>query len=333
MIQADGLTKLFGSKRAVDGISFSVGRGEILGFLGPNGAGKSTTMRMITGFLPPSAGRVTIGEFDITEKPIPAKRLIGYLPENAPAYTDMTVQGFLSFAAEIRGLRGDAKTKAVNRVVEMCFLEAVVHQSVETLSKGYRHRTCFAQSILHDPDVLVLDEPTDGLDPNQKHEVRGLIRRMGATKAIIFSTHILEEVDAVCTRAIIIDRGKIVANGTPAELRQKSEMAGAVTLRVQGAGAAEVSSRLSRMPQVKRVITLEERKNGAAVRAFPRSNAKDGELARAVGAAAGGLQIEQLQTEEGRLDEVFRNLTMPDTANRKAEDGGRKTEVGGQKPA
>ncbi len=270
MIQADGLTKCFGNKRAVDGISFSVARGEVLGFLGPNGAGKSTTMRMITGFLPPSAGRVTVGGFDLMEKPIPAKRLIGYLPENAPAYTDMTVWGFLNFAAEIRGLRGAAKTKAVNRVVEMCFLESVRHQSIETLSKGYRHRTCFAQSIIHDPDVLVLDEPTDGLDPNQKHEVRGLIRRMGATKAIIFSTHILEEVDAVCTRAIIIDRGKIVANGTPAELRQKSETAGAVTLRVQGASFSEVSARLSGIPQVKRVLMLEDKKDGVAVRAFPR---------------------------------------------------------------
>ena len=326
MIQADGLTKLFGSKRAVDGISFSVARGEILGFLGPNGAGKSTTMRMITGFLPPSAGRVSIGEFDMTEKPIPAKRLIGYLPENAPAYTDMTVQGFLNFAAEIRGLRGEAKTKAVNRVVEMCFLETVLHQSVETLSKGFRHRTCFAQSILHDPDVLVLDEPTDGLDPNQKHEVRGLIRRMGRTKAIIFSTHILEEVDAVCTRAIIIDRGKIVANGTPAELRQKSEMAGAVTLSVRGAAATEVSARLSGMSQVKRVVVLEEKKDAVAVRAFPKSNSSDGELARAIGAAAGGWRIEQLHTEEGRLDEVFRSLTMPDTAEQKGEGRRQKAE-------
>ena len=158
---------------------------------------------------------MTVGGFDIVEHPIQARRLIGYLPENAPAYTDMTVHGFLNFAAEIRGLRGDARKQAVNRVVEMCFLESVLHQSVETLSKGYRHRTCFAQSIIHDPDVLVLDEPTDGLDPNQKHEVRQLIRRMGEKKAIIFSTHILEEVDAACSRAIIIDRGKIVANGTP----------------------------------------------------------------------------------------------------------------------
>ena len=318
MIQADSLTKLFGNKRAVDGISFSVKRGEVLGFLGPNGAGKSTTMRMITGFLPPSAGRVSVGGFDLVEKPIPAKRLMGYLPENAPAYTDMTVQGFLGFAAEIRGLRGEAKTKAVNRAIEMCFLESVRYQSIETLSKGYRHRTCFAQSIIHDPDVLVLDEPTDGLDPNQKHEVRGLIRRMGMTKAIIFSTHILEEVDAVCTRAIIIDQGKIVANGTPSELRQKSDMAGAVTVRIQGVASGEVSARLSRLPQVKRVIILEDQKGAAAVRAFPHSSAINGELARAVGAAVSGWQVEQIQTEEGRLDEVFRSLTMPDTAKQKS---------------
>src|SRR3974377_861728 len=234
MINVHDLVKMFGTKRAVDGVSFAVERGALLGFLGPNGAGKSTTMRMITGFLPPTAGTVTVGGFDTVEQPIQARRLIGYLPENAPAYTDMTVFGFLNFAAEIRGMRGEAKKRAVDRVVEMCFLDAVLHQSVETLSKGYRHRTCFAQSIIHDPDVLVLDEPTDGLDPNQKHEVRQIIRRMGEKKAIIFSTHILEEVDAVCSRAIIIDRGKIVANGTPQELRQRSEWAGAVTPRVKG---------------------------------------------------------------------------------------------------
>ncbi|HXR03083.1 MAG TPA: ATP-binding cassette domain-containing protein [Verrucomicrobiae bacterium] len=313
MIQVDHLTKLFGTKRAVDGISFSVERGEVLGFLGPNGAGKSTTMRMITGFIPPSAGRVSVGGFDVVENPIPARRLIGYLPENAPAYTDMTVSGFLNFAAEIRGLRGENRKQAVARAVEMCFLESVLHQSVDTLSKGYRHRTCFAQSILHDPDVLVLDEPTDGLDPNQKHEVRGLIRRMGATKAIIFSTHILEEVDAVCSRAIIIDRGKIVANGTPADLRGKSEMAGAVTLRVSGVASAAVSARLYRLPQTKRVTVLEEKNGVVVVCVYPKPNAADGELPRAVGEAAQGWRIEQMQTEEGRLDEVFRSLTMPDT--------------------
>ncbi len=313
MIKVQNLAKVFGTKRAVDGVSFSVNRGEVLGFLGPNGAGKSTTMRMITGFLPPSGGSVTVGGFDIGEHAIEARRLIGYLPENAPAYTDMTVYGFLNFAAEIRGLRGDARKQAVNRVVEMCFLGAVLHQSVETLSKGFRHRTCFAQSIIHDPDVLVLDEPTDGLDPNQKHEVRQLIRRMGEKKAIIFSTHILEEVDAACSRAIIIDRGKIVANGTPQELRQKSEWAGAVTLRVKGVASSTVTAKLYQVPLVKRVTVVEEKDGRVTVRAFPKSGA-NGALAQAIGEAAHEWNIEQLQAEEGRLDEVFRTITMPDTA-------------------
>jgi len=312
MIKVHNLAKSFGTKRAVDGVSFSVERGEVLGFLGPNGAGKSTTMRMITGFIPPSEGTVTVGGFDIVENPIPARRLIGYLPENAPAYTDMTVLGFLNFAAEIRGLRGEAKTNAVNRAVELCFLQAVLHQSVETLSKGYRHRTCFAQSIIHDPEVLVLDEPTDGLDPNQKHEVRGLIRRMGEKKAIIFSTHILEEVDAVCTRAIIIDRGKIVANGTPAELRQKSEWAGAVTLRVSGINAAALNQKLAQLPTVKRATILEEKATSVTARVFPKGNV-NGALARNIAEATQGWHIEELHTEEGRLDEVFRSITMPDT--------------------
>ena len=218
MIRIENLVKAFGAKRAVDGVSFAVERGEVLGFLGPNGAGKSTTMRMITGFFPPTSGRVTVGGHDVAEAPLQTKRLIGYLPEAAPSYQDMTVQGFLSFAAELRGLDGDARKKAVGRAVERCFLGSVLHQSIDTLSKGYKHRTCLAQALIHDPEVLILDEPTDGLDPNQKHEVRNLIRELGKTKAIIFSTHILEEVDAACTRAIIIDRGRIVASGTPDEL-------------------------------------------------------------------------------------------------------------------
>ena len=288
MIKVHNLVKVFGTKRAVDGVSFSVERGEVLGFLGPNGAGKSTTMRMITGFIPPSAGTVTVGGFDMVEQPIQARRLIGYLPENAPAYTDMTVYGFLNFAAEIRGLRGEARKKAVDRVVEMCFLEAVLHQSVETLSKGYRHRTCFAQSIIHDPDVLVLDEPTDGLDPNQKHEVRQLIRRMGENKAIIFSTHILEEVDAVCSRAIIIDRGRIVANGTPQELRQKSEWAGAVTLRVSGVNAASLTEALQ-MPRVKRTTILKEEATSVTARVLSQSPAPTATLAGSIADAAARL--------------------------------------------
>ncbi|HTL17614.1 MAG TPA: ATP-binding cassette domain-containing protein [Patescibacteria group bacterium] len=319
MIKVQNLVKIFGTKHAVDGLSFSVERGEVLGFLGPNGAGKSTTMRMITGFIPPSSGTVSVGGFDVVEQAIPARRLIGYLPENAPAYTDMTVNGFLNFTAEIRGLRGDAKKRAVARVVEMCFLETVLHQSVETLSKGYRHRTCFAQSIIHDPDVLVLDEPTDGLDPNQKHEVRGLIRKMGEKKAIIFSTHILEEVDAVCSRAIIIDRGKIVANGTPQELRQKSDWAGAVTLRVSGINGSALNQKLSQLPVVKRTTVLREDSTSVTVRVFPKSNV-NGALASNIADAAQGWRIEELHTEEGRLDEVFRSITMPDTAARSEEN-------------
>jgi ABC-2 type transport system ATP-binding protein len=218
MIKIENLVKAFGAKRAVDGVSFAVERGEVLGFLGPNGAGKSTTMRMITGFFPPTSGKVTVGGHDVAEEPLDAKRLIGYLPEAAPSYPDMTVQGFLSFAAELRGLDGQARRKAVGRAVERCFLGSVLHQSIDTLSKGYKHRTCLAQALIHDPEVLILDEPTDGLDPNQKYEMRNLIRELGKSKAIIFSTHILEEVDAACTRAIIIDRGRIVASGTPDEL-------------------------------------------------------------------------------------------------------------------
>ena len=223
MIKVKNLVKSFGAKRAVDDISFSVERGEVLGFIGPNGAGKSTTMRIITGFYPPTTGRVTVGGFDIVENPIEAKRLFGYLPENAPSYADMTVHGFLAFAAEVRGIEGDAKKKAIRRAVETCSLDGVLFQTIDTLSKGFKHRTCLAQSIIHDPDILILDEPTDGLDPNQKHEARELIKRMGQNKAIVFSTHILEEVEQACTRVIIIDRGRIVANGTPQELKARSK--------------------------------------------------------------------------------------------------------------
>jgi len=317
MINVENLTKIFGTKRAVDGVSFTVARGEVLGFLGPNGAGKSTTMRMLTGFLPPTSGKVTVGGFDITENPIPAKKLLGYLPESAPAYTDMTVHGFLDFAAEIRGLRGDAKKAAISRVVDLCFLNTVLHQNVDTLSKGYRHRTCFAQSIIHDPQILVLDEPTDGLDPNQKHEIRQLIRKMGETKAIIFSTHILEEVDAVCSRAIIIDRGAIVANGTPAELRRKSEWAGAVTLRIQGVAAGAVQEKLNQLRSAKKISTATDG-NRVTVTVFPRM-AGDGDLTREVIAATSGWPVEELRTEEGRLDEVFRSITMPDTAGKETK--------------
>ncbi len=304
MIKIENLVKAFGAKRAVDDISFSVERGEVLGFLGPNGAGKSTTMRMVTGFMPPTAGKVTVGGYDVAQSPLEAKRLIGYLPENAAAYPDMTVHGFLSFVAEIRGLRGDARKKALRRVIDLCFLESVLHQSIDTLSKGYRHRTCLAQALIHDPEVLVMDEPTDGLDPNQKHEVRNLIRELGKSKAIVFSTHILEEVDAACTRAIIIDRGRIVANGTPQELRGMSELAGAVTLQAQGATLEDLSS-LGRVEQV----------NGA-FRIYPKDKSRPAELAQAVIDLVNrrGWKVEGMYGERGELDEVFRRITLPDTA-------------------
>ena len=315
MIKVQNLTKMFGSKVAVDNITFSVERGEVLGFLGPNGAGKSTTMRMVTGFIPPTAGAIQVGSFNMLDEPIQAKQLLGYLPENAPLYTDMTVYGFLLFTAELRGFRGDARKQAVHRVIEACFLEPVVHQNIDTLSKGYRHRTCFAQAIIHDPDILIMDEPTDGLDPNQKHEVRGLIRRMGVRKAIIFSTHILEEVEAACTKAIIIDQGRIVANGTPQELKQKSDLASAVTVRVNGVGTPEIKEKLGQVPAVKKTVILQEGSGSVAARVFPQPNATNGELARGVFelAAQARWKIEELHTEEGRLDDVFRNITLSET--------------------
>jgi ABC-2 type transport system ATP-binding protein len=318
MIKVQNLTKHFGPKVAVNGVSFTVEKGEVLGFLGPNGAGKSTTMRMITGFIPPTAGTVRVGSHDMVEQPLPAKRLLGYLPENAPAYNDMTVHGFLSFAAELRGLRGDERKKAVARAVEMCFLESVLHQSVETLSKGYRHRTCFAQAIIHDPEILIMDEPTDGLDPNQKHEVRQLIRRMGEKKAIIFSTHILEEVEAACTRAIIIDRGQIVANGTPADLKQRSEIAGAVLVRIPGVQGNLIAQKLGQLPAARRANVVRDEPSGGVVRVFPQARSQNGELARSVAEAAAreGWKLEELHTEEGRLDEVFRTITLPETTQR-----------------
>ncbi len=221
MIRVENLEKQFGRRAAVRGISFEVRPGEVLGFLGPNGAGKSTTMRMITGFLPPTAGRVTVDDLDVVERPVEARRRIGYLPENAPAYGDMTVEDFLDFVAQVRGFDGAERRARVSATIERCLLGAVRRQPIETLSKGYRQRTCFAQAILHDPPILIMDEPTEGLDPNQKHVVRDMIRQMGREKVIILSTHILEEVEAICTRALIISAGKIVADGTPSDLKKR----------------------------------------------------------------------------------------------------------------
>mgnify|MGYP006287909865 CR=1 FL=1 len=222
MIEVRNLEKHFGPIKAVKGVSFSSGKGEVLGFLGPNGAGKTTTMRMITGFLPPSAGEAIVCGHNVADDPVAVKRQIGYLPENAPAYDSMTVNNFLTFTAEVRGFRGKERDRRVEAAIEKARLKDVRHQSIATLSKGYRQRSCFAQAILHDPPVLIMDEPTDGLDPNQKFVVRQMISDMAAEKTIIVSTHILEEVDAVCTRAIIISRGVVVANGSPDELRAKS---------------------------------------------------------------------------------------------------------------
>jgi ABC-2 type transport system ATP-binding protein len=222
MIEVKGLVKTYGTKRAVDGISFTVRRGEILGFLGPNGAGKSTTMKMITGFLRPDAGSALVDGIDVVADPVAVKRKLGYLPESAPAYPEMTVGEFLGFIAEVRGFRtADARRTQVDRAVALTHLESVRRQTIETLSKGYKQRVGFAQALLHDPPALVLDEPTDGLDPNQKNEVRSLIKSMAAAKAVILSTHILEEVEAICTRVIIISQGRVVADETPAQLQAR----------------------------------------------------------------------------------------------------------------
>ena len=317
MIKVRDVVKWFGPTLAVDGVSFDVEKGEVLGFLGPNGAGKSTTMRIITGFLPLSSGKVEVGGHDIEEDTIAAKSLIGYLPENAPAYPEMSVSSFLHFVAEIRGLCGAEKSKAVDRVVDTCSLQSVRYQTVETLSKGYRHRACFAQSIIHDPPILVMDEPTDGLDPNQKHEVRELITRMSAEKAIIVSTHILEEVEAICTRVVIIDRGKVVAEGTPDELKTRSDLAGAVTVRVLGQNAADVTALLGELPAVARADCLEEAAPCVVVRAFQKgASAAGASLAGLVGGKLSekGWRFDELHTEEGRLEEVFRSITIGDAA-------------------
>jgi ABC-2 type transport system ATP-binding protein len=219
MIEVKGLVKTYGQKRAVDGVSFTVRRGDILGFLGPNGAGKSTTMKMITGFLRPDAGRAEVDGIDVAADPVAVKRQLGYLPENSPVYPEMTVAEFLGFIAEVRGFRGTDRAGRVDRAIALTHLEPVRRQSLETLSKGYKQRVGFAQALLHDPGTLVLDEPTDGLDPNQKNEVRTLIKNMAAEKAVILSTHILEEVEAICNRVIIISLGRVVADETPAQLQ------------------------------------------------------------------------------------------------------------------
>ena len=218
LIEAVELRKEFGNFTAVDNLSFNVKRGEVLGFLGPNGAGKSTTMKMLTGFLPPTSGTAKVCDIDVANNPVAAKSRFGYLPEGAPLYPEMTPSSLLSFIADVRGLRGKEKDQRLEEIAETVQLKDVWRQPTETLSKGFKRRVGFAQAILHDPDVLILDEPTDGLDPNQKKEVRNLVKQMAEEKAIIISTHILEEVDAVCTRALIINNGKLIIDASPVEL-------------------------------------------------------------------------------------------------------------------
>lgn len=309
MIEVKHLTKFFGDKLAVDDISFTVDRGEVLGFLGPNAAGKSTTMRMITGFLPPTSGTAAIGGSDIIKKSLHARKKIGYLPENAPAYPDMTVMGFLEFIAGIRGLSGVLKRTRLEETLEHCFLTEVRFQPISTLSKGFKQRVCFAQSILHDPEYLIMDEPTDGLDPNQKHEVRVMIRKMARDKTIILSTHILEEVEALCSRAIIIARGKIVADDTPSGLKAESSLHGAVSFTITNANRNDPLAHLKDIPEVERMVVVSENESQMTFRAFPKdpvhppANEIMGRLVQ------NGLIIDGFQVESGRLDEVFRTVT------------------------
>ncbi|MCC6320125.1 MAG: ABC transporter ATP-binding protein [Phycisphaerales bacterium] len=312
MIEIKGLVKRFGALTAVDGVSFSVQRGEVLGFLGPNGAGKSTTMKMLTGYLSPTAGRVTVVGHDVEQEPIAVKERIGYLPEGAPAYPDMTPWEFLNFIAQVRGIDRARRAARIEEVASMVHLEGVMRQTIDTLSKGYKRRVGLAQAILHDPEVLVMDEPTDGLDPNQKHEVRALIQKMAPAKAIVLSTHILEEVEAVCTRAIIINRGRIVADGTPAELRARSRHHNAVSVKIRAGGAVSAEAARSELARLAGVAGAEigPSDNGdLSLIVYPKGQ---GSIASEVGAhvRSRGWVVDELRVEAGRLDEVFRDITV-----------------------
>ena len=309
MIEASHLCKSFGRCRAVDDISFRVEKGEILGFLGPNGAGKSTTMRMLTGFFPPSAGTASLGGHDIRLEPLEARRKLGYLPENAPVYPEMTVFDYLSFCAQIRGFTGAQRKLRVMETLEKCFLREAAHQTIQTLSKGFKQRVCFAQSILHDPEYLILDEPTDGLDPNQKHEVRLMIREMSATKAIIFSTHILDEVDSVCSRAIIIADGKVVADDTPDGLRRRSAFHGSVVLTVTGAAADGARKGIAELEGIASVSVVESDGDRTTLRIFPDDPAVSVADRVIASVSRDGVGIDAVFVEQGRLDDVFREIT------------------------
>jgi gliding motility-associated transport system ATP-binding protein len=309
MISLTGLTKRFGPLTAVDGISFRVERGEVLGFLGPNGAGKSTTMKMITGFLLPTAGKAYVCGYDVEEFPLEAKQKIGYLPEGAPLYGDMTPSTFLDFIADIRGIHGDEKMRHINRAADLVEIQDVMYQPIETLSKGYKRRVGLAQAILHDPEVLILDEPTDGLDPNQKHHVRQLIRSMARDKAIVISTHILEEVDAVCSRAAVIAKGRIVFDGTPAQLEMRARTHNAVAIRLRTVRAGEVREALSAAPFVEKVEIAGEIDGFVNLLVLPKGgNSIIADVSDLLRSRA--FPIEELQVERGRLEDVFRDLTL-----------------------
>jgi len=318
MISTRNLVKDFGARRAVDDVSFDVANGEVLGFLGPNGAGKSTTMRMITGFMTPTSGTTIVNRYDMATHPVEGRRCLGYLPENAPAYGDMTAREFLRFIASMRGYRGADETRRVDAVMEKCFLTHVAHQTIDTLSKGYRQRTCFAQAILHDPPILILDEPTEGLDPNQKHVVRNMIRSMGKEKVIIFSTHVLEEVDEVCSRAIIISGGQIVADGTPEELRQRSKSFNSLCLQLS-APESEIKREFSTIAGVLGVETRVNGRDSIECRVFPRDQqpitAQVLEKAR-----SRNWPVTQIETDKGRLDDVFRQLTTTEDVDIPAQE-------------
>ena len=308
MLEIRNLHKNFGPLVAVDDISFTVSRGEVLGFLGPNGAGKSTTMKMIAGFLAPSSGTAVICGADIGENPLAAKRQFGYLPEGAPAYPDMTVADFLRFVAHIRGFRGQEAAARIRRIVELVHLNEVYEQRIDTLSKGFRRRVGVAQALVHDPPVVILDEPTDGLDPNQKYEMRAILSAMQPEKAIVISTHLLEEVEAVCSRAVIIARGRILADDTPAKLAARSRFHNAVRLDIDPDNEARIRADLTALPAVAAVETLDQ---GAALLIMPHHNrpiAGDiAELAEGRDWRIGGFAV-----EHGRLDDVFRAITAPE---------------------
>ena len=313
MVAVENLSRRFGHLLAVDGISLTVDRGEVLGILGPNGSGKSTTMKMVTGFLAPSAGRVEVCGIDVAVDPVAAQRRLGYLPEGAPAYGDITTAAYLRFIADVRRLFGAAGRRAIEDVVERTSIAPVLHQPIETLSKGFKRRVGLAQALLHDPDVLILDEPTDGLDPNQKYEVRSLIRDMSRDKAIVISTHILEEVETVCTRALIISEGRVVADGTPEHFERGSRLFNAVSISLPRERSAPIRAELEALPGVSTVETSEAEADGALAE-LTVVPAAGGEILSAIAATARerGWPVERLRPCRGLLDEVFRGLTAGD---------------------